>query len=279
MTRAVLGSTTSGAGRAARDVSQSRAPEHGGAVATGLRRLAQTRIGRRVAGSVRGVETAEPVFGVTFDDGPHPVVTPAVLDLLDSRHASATFFMRAGRALAHPDLARAVAARGHEVGVHGFDHLRMTELGPRGFGRETASARRALHRIVGGAAPDWFRPPYGAQNVRTFLATRAQGMRVAVWAADVDDATRTDGMSIVPGPGAGLTLRVPGRRMPLSPGHILLLHDTPAAEDGPDGAARKIALIERILDGIDAAGGRVVTLTELLEYGPPDRRVWRSAGY
>ena len=104
-------------------------------------------------------------------------------------------------------------------------------------------------------------------------------MRVAVWAADVEDATRTDQVSIVPGPGAGLTLRVPGREMPLSPGHILLLHDTPAAQDGPDGAARKISLVERLLDGIDAVGGRVVTLTELLDHGPADRRVWRSAGY
>ncbi len=135
------------------------------------KRLARTQYGRRVLGSLAGVATGEPLFAVTFDDGPHPEVTPRVLELLGERNWKATFFMPAARAAQYPELARSVAAQGHEIGVHGFTHTRITELGARAVRHETAGARRELRRIVG-TRSRWFRPPYGAQNIRTFLAGR-----------------------------------------------------------------------------------------------------------
>ena len=241
--------------------------------------LATTRFARRTAGSLQGVFTEEPLFALTFDDGPDPRVTPSVLDLLDQRRGSATFFMRADHAIAHPTLARRVAASGHEVGVHGFRHERLTELGFADFRRETVLARRELRGILG-AKPQWFRPPFGAQNIRTFFATRVQGMDVAVWENDISDAMTTKGIEIAPGPPGSLTLCAAGIAMPYCAGSILLLHDTPAIDDPPeDASARKIALIDRILAGVDSIGGRVVTLSELLRHGRANRRVWRSAGY
>jgi peptidoglycan/xylan/chitin deacetylase (PgdA/CDA1 family) len=242
------------------------------------KRLAQTQYGRRVLGSLAGVALEDPLFAVTFDDGPHPDVTPRVLDLLSARNFTATFFMPAQRALEHPDLVREVAARGNEIGVHGFSHTRITELGPRAIRHETATARRELRRIVG-TRSHWFRPPYGAQNIRTFLATRLQGMDVAVWDVDPSDALTTTGFEVTAdGPGR-LRIHAAGAEMSLVPGRILLLHDTPAADDQRDGATRKIMLIERLLDGIGSVGGRTSTLSDILGRGVADRRIWRSPGY
>jgi peptidoglycan/xylan/chitin deacetylase (PgdA/CDA1 family) len=242
------------------------------------KRLAQTQHGRRVLGSLAGVGLEDPLFAVTFDDGPHPDVTPRVLDLLSARNFTATFFMPAERALEHPDLVREVAARGNEIGVHGFTHTRITELGPRAIRHETTDARRELGRIVG-TRPHWFRPPYGAQNIRTFLATRVQGMDVAVWDVDPSDALTTGGFDVVADAPGRLTIRAAGAEMSLVPGSILLLHDTPAADDEADGATRKVMLIERLLDGIGSVGGRTSTLSDILGRGVADRRIWRSPGY
>jgi peptidoglycan/xylan/chitin deacetylase (PgdA/CDA1 family) len=243
-----------------------------------LRRILDNRACQRVIGSVQGARTNDPVFSLTFDDGPDPRVTPGVLALLAQRDATATFFMRADRALAHPELARAVAARGHEIGLHGFSHQRLTEIGVRGFRHETADARRELERVVG-VRPRWFRPPFGAQNLRTFLAVRGQGMDVAVWSTSVRDARRTQGVECEQGPAGSLTLRAAGQEMVFSAGNVLLLHDTPAHEDPPDAAERKLTLIESIVDAVYGTGGKVVTLSELLRHGSADRRLWRSAGY
>ncbi len=242
------------------------------------KRLAQTQYGRRALGSLAVVRIDEPLFAVTFDDGPHPEVTPRVLDLLGARNFTATFFMPAERALRHPDLVRDVVARGNEIGVHGFSHTRITELGPRAVRHETADARRELQRIVG-TRSRWFRPPYGAQNIRTFLATRLQGMDVAVWDVDPSDALTTTGFDVAPDGPARLRIHAAGADMTLAPGSILLLHDTPAVDDEVDGATRKVVLIERLLDGIGSIGGRTSTLSEILGRGVADRRIWRSPGY
>ncbi|HEV2641872.1 MAG TPA: polysaccharide deacetylase family protein, partial [Candidatus Elarobacter sp.] len=166
----------------------------------------------------------------------------------------------------------------------GFTHTRITELGPAGIRHETAQARREIARVVG-TRPHWFRPPYGAQNMRTFLATRVQGMDIAVWAVDPSDAMTTRGFEIATDEHGALTMHAAGAPMALDPGSVLLLHDTPAGDDSDgsvsatEAADRKVALIARILDGINSVGGRTATLTELLAAGVGSRRIWRSAGY
>lgn len=66
---------------------------------------------------------------LTFDDGPHPETTPALLAALDD--APATFFLQGSRAADHPDLVRAIAAAGHTIGNHSWTHPRLPSLSPR----------------------------------------------------------------------------------------------------------------------------------------------------
>src|SRR5262249_44490651 len=97
---------------------------------------------------------------LTFDDGPDPASTPAFLDLLAARRLHATFFLLGSMVARAPQLAAEIAAAGHEIAVHGWDH-RYTIL--RGPGAVFSDLARASDAVAGatGARPRFFRPPYG----------------------------------------------------------------------------------------------------------------------
>ena len=81
--------------------------------------------------SLDRVPTSENVVALTFDDGPHPVWTPAILDELDRLDVRATFFVVGERVADHPDVVREIVDRGHEVGNHTHFHPLMGDLQPR----------------------------------------------------------------------------------------------------------------------------------------------------
>lgn len=165
-----------------------------------------------------GLERLEPVegrfaqgegrFALTFDDGPDPDATPAVLDALDAAGASATFFLVGEQAREHRDLALEVSQRGHTVGVHGWRHVEHDELAdPDG---DIASAVA----LLGGASP-LFRPPYGRFSEASYAACLAQGLRPVYWSAWGCDWEPVPAARI-----ADLVIR------DLAPGAIVLLHDS-----------------------------------------------------
>ena len=101
---------------------------------------------------------------LTFDDGPDPLVTPQVLDLLDGHGATASFFCIGAAAKAAPALARQIVARGHSVENHTMTHSSAFAcLGPRGLRREVAGAQSELSDITG-TAPRFFRAPMGLRS-------------------------------------------------------------------------------------------------------------------
>jgi len=95
-----------------------------------LRRKA-LRLTRSALGTITHVETARPVAALTFDDGPDPVSTPLVLDLLERHGAKATFFILGKHAALYPGLVKRIAESGHAVANHSFDHGRFPSLGHR----------------------------------------------------------------------------------------------------------------------------------------------------
>ena len=70
------------------------------------------------------VKTSEKVVALTFDDGPHPVYTPAILDILKKKHVKATFFMIGRRMEQHPDIVRRAVEEGHQIANHTYTHPR-----------------------------------------------------------------------------------------------------------------------------------------------------------
>jgi peptidoglycan/xylan/chitin deacetylase (PgdA/CDA1 family) len=117
---------------------------------------------------------------LTFDDGPDPVSTPAFLDELDRLGWRATFFLLGSMVRRAPSLAAELAARGHEVGVHGeqhFSHLRRT---PAAIVDDVRRGRDVVAETAG-VEPRWFRPPYGTLSGGSLQAARRLGLQTVLW--------------------------------------------------------------------------------------------------
>ena len=106
----------------------------------------------------------EKVVALTFDDGPNPVETPMMLDLLDRHQVKATFFMMGRSVERWPDAAREVLARGHEIGNHSYSHPRLVFMSPARV-REEIERTDALLRGIGVTGEIFFGPPHGSRFI------------------------------------------------------------------------------------------------------------------
>jgi peptidoglycan-N-acetylglucosamine deacetylase len=141
--------------------------------------IALSSIGRHLAPSLAGVGDRGHV-ALTFDDGPDPGSTPAVLEALDALGWRATFFMLGEMVRAAPGLAAEVAAAGHEIGVHGDRHRSLLRLGPRATHDDIRRATDEI-RATTGVDPQWYRPPFGTLSFNGLVAARALDLRVVLW--------------------------------------------------------------------------------------------------
>ena len=219
---------------------------------------------RRLAGSCYAVATDHPWFHLTYDDGPHPEVTPRVLATLAELEATATFFVVSERARQHPEIVAAMVEAGHEVGLHSRTHQRLTKASWSELRDEIHRARGELETVTGRPVR-WFRPPWGAQNLRSLAMTRRAGMRTLLWSVDSHD------WKGIPGEGPLLT---PADE--LRPGSVLLLHDIPARsshqQDLDDGLLPKEELTRAYIEGADRLGLAPVGVDQLFESGTALRR-------
>jgi peptidoglycan-N-acetylglucosamine deacetylase len=133
------------------------------------------RLFRRLAGYGDAGHVA-----LTFDDGPDPRSTPDFLDLLARRDVRATFFLLGSMTAAAPGLAAEVAAAGHEIAVHGWEHRYLTARGPRDTFRDLARARDTTATATG-QVPVYYRPPYGVLSGGALVAARRLGLRPLLW--------------------------------------------------------------------------------------------------
>lgn len=180
-------------------------------------------------------------IGLTFDDGPVPGATEALLDALAAHDAHATFFLLVDRAEAHPELARRIAAE-HEIGLHGLEHTPwLTLKSPTTGSAELTDARERLEQIVGRPVV-LYRPPFGAVSPRLYASAAGAGLRL-VWC------------SIRTRDGGRLTAEVLRSRCArATDGDIVLLHEGPA---------HTVAALPRILDAWTRRGLIPRTVGEL----------------
>jgi peptidoglycan/xylan/chitin deacetylase (PgdA/CDA1 family) len=122
---------------------------------------------------------------LTFDDGPSALTAP-LLDLLARHRVTATFFVLGARARRAPMLVRRAHAEGHEIGCHGWVHLRLPTFARALIECELAAGHAAIAELTG-VAPRTFRPPYGAADERVRAAAAALGMRMLLWDVDGED--------------------------------------------------------------------------------------------
>jgi peptidoglycan/xylan/chitin deacetylase (PgdA/CDA1 family) len=217
-------------------------------------------------GSVRGARTDAPAVALTYDDGPVPGHTEAVLDALAEVGVRATFFQLVYRAEAYPGLVRRVVAAGHEVALHGIDHTRLTELTAAEVSRRLIAGKHRLEQVAGQPVR-LFRPPYGAQTIRTYLAARRAGLDVVVWGPTTEDWRD------------GAPAEVAERALAgVAPGEVLLLHDgfeVPPGDRTPPPTFDRGDVTRALLAGLRERGYAASPVGTLLA----GRRPWRTAWY
>ena len=153
------------------------------------------------------------VIALTFDDGPDPARTPALLDTLAELGVPATFFVLGEHADAHPELCARIAREGHELGNHTYTHPYLPLRRSRSVADELARTDAAILRATG-VVPTIARPPYGGRSPRNVRAFERAGKRVVLW-----DVNSYDWKGA---PGADVAQRIVERARP---GSIVLMHD------------------------------------------------------
>jgi peptidoglycan-N-acetylglucosamine deacetylase len=150
---------------------------------------------------------------LTVDDGPHPVWTPRMLDLLAEFHVPATFSLIGEQVVEYPQLVKRIVADGHQISDHTMTHpLNLPQLSASAIRTEIGEAHDRIAQATG-VSPKFFRAPGGAWSTQILDIAAEHGMLSIDWAVDPRDWAR---------PG---TERITGTLLGAHAGDILLCHD------------------------------------------------------
>lgn len=181
-------------------------------------------------------------IGITYDDGPTEF-TPALVTALSAHGMHATFFEIGYKVRNNPEWARAVRAQDDEIGVHTWDHPRLTTLDPGVVAWQLRITVQTIHDATG-FTPTLFRPPYGATNPAVRGEASHQGLTEVIWNSDANDW--------VDGETAEQTNSVIAN---LKAGDVILMHDA------DEKAVQSVPLIAATLRSKDLCTGRIVPST------------------
>jgi len=188
---------------------------------------------------------------LTFDDGPHPVYTPKVLEILEQFQAKATFFFIGKRLEEYGYLTASVSRAGHIVGNHSFHHFRtMSFLSSKKIRQEILQCQNEVEKWAG-YRPRFYRQPAGFRNPLIFGILKELGMDMVGWQVRAFDTQLRDPQAI-----ASKILRK------VQPGGVILLHDGSDSTQNQDRTPTLEALPE-ILTGVRNRGMEFLTLDEL----------------
>lgn len=210
---------------------------------------------------------AVPDVVLTFDDGPTPGETDAVLRALAAHGAQATFFVLVNRAQRAPGLLREMVSAGHEIALHGPDHRRITDFTAAEVFRRTADSRARLEDLAQ-VEVRWFRPPYGRQGLSHWRAVRSLGLETVMWGPTLRDWE-----------GVPDSDRLAGALAGCRPGAIVLGHDGFAGpedgvDDGPHPQVDRFSLVDGLLRGLADRGLGATSLAGASSAGGAQRAPW-----
>lgn len=187
------------------------------------------------------VQTQEKVAALTFDDGPDPLYTGTILDILRAKDVKATFFILGQNAKQNPDLLKRISSEGHEVGNHGYSHSYI----PGEFIDELIRTDDLIYQLVK-QHPLYYRPPGGIISKSVLREVKNKGKILTLWSIDSRDWQN-------PGPKKIEENVVKN----ISPGSIILLHD------GGEKREQTILALESIIEKLQQQGYIFMTLSEL----------------
>lgn len=178
--------------------------------------------------------------GLTFDDGPNPASTQALLNALQAGGAKATFFIWGQHAQQYPSLLNAEKSAGMFIGNHSYTHPHLTQLGEPTMYNELAQTQSTIQSIAG-VRPTLFRPPYGETNAQLKADEASLGLTEIIWSKDSQDWNGASTQQIVQ---TASTMRA---------GDIILMHD--------GGYQTTIQAVPQILSNLSSRGlcpGRIL---------------------
>jgi peptidoglycan/xylan/chitin deacetylase (PgdA/CDA1 family) len=185
----------------------------------------------------------------SFDDGPDPKYTLALLEILKSFQVPASFFLVGEKVETHPEIVAKIVEYGHEIGWHTYFHQHAYRM----FFRKSKAS------IVGGIGDPpslagfsltWFRPPWGALNLFQYLEVRKLGLRPVLWTINARDWSLKSTSSLI-------VQRVTRR---VRPGAIVLLHDSGGEPGAP---ANMLRALPEIIIRLKSEGYQFVSLHQL----------------
>jgi len=191
-----------------------------------------------------GCNVDGPYIAITFDDGPHPTLTPKLLDMLKERNLKATFYVLGQNVQQYPEIVRRMVEEGHEVGNHSWNHPALTKVGAAGVKSQMDRTTDAIVK-ASGQRPATMRPPYGATNASLNKRLAEEfNMPVILWTVDPLDwkfrnADRVSNQIIEN----------------TRSGAIVLAHDIHPST---------VAAMPKTLDALSAKGFKFVTVSELI---------------
>lgn len=215
-------------------------------VGVGLNALSNSRTTQVFGELIQRVETTEKVVALTFDDGPTPGDTEAVLQILDAENVTATFFLTGRSMHKHPAQTQEIVAAGHQVGNHSWTHDHMWFISPTVVRTELDNTDEEI-RASGYRGEIAFRPPYGKKLFVLPWILQERGTRTITWDVapeDFNDETKT------PEQLCDIVMDT------VQPGSIILLHPM-------NGRTTTQAATALIIDALKQEGYRFVTVDEL----------------
>lgn len=184
---------------------------------------------------------------VTFDDGPHAMYTPQVLDVLAKYNAKATFFCLGEQAERNKEIVARAVREGHEIANHTMTHPQAPKVSAEQLQQEVGENNKLLEEITGQKV-QFFRPPYGYFNADYFKACQERNLTVVLWTIVPKDWEQP--------PAEVIAQRVISE---IQPGSIVLLHD------GGGSRTQTVKALEIILQELDKRNLKAVTLSQLLK--------------
>lgn len=203
--------------------------------------------------SFLGLPAGSRKLALTYDDGPNDPYTLQLLDVLARHNAKATFFVLGKFVAERPDIVRAIAAAGHEVGNHTWSHPYLIWASPAEVRNQIERAGKLIEDVTG-KSPTLFRPPYGGRRPGTFAVARRHGLTPVMWRVSTYDWEADSPAFIMEKAGKGIL-----------GGDVILMHDGGHTRMGVN-RSYTVAATDQLISEYKAKGYEFVSVSEMLAH-------------
>ncbi len=193
----------------------------------------------------------ERAVALTFDDGPFPDATVALIHILAAHHVPATFLVTGRACERYPELVRMIDNAGHELGNHTYSHMRLTGLTDDQIKLELQSTTQIINQFTGKSVK-WYRPPGGKLDSRVITIATELGLRLATWDINAQDAEAPD-KRLSPTELEAYQNRLLSK---IAPGRIILMHN---------GSVGTLQVLPGLITALKSKGYHCVTLAKLVQ--------------